>query len=389
MSGKNDAHGTSVGERDVAGETFEQYGIRRLTHLAHATGLGDETQKMLHVLRRMMSPWGSWKIGEKPHWHSDVCADGSPIEFSMAVDGGAPEVRVLVEALSPTPELKAMQGAARELTHTLVSELGASDVRLRQVEDLFLPAEPQGGYAMMHAVIFRPNQPNDFKVYLNPEARGEANSVELIREALGRLGFERAWPSVQAFARRGFRQDRLVYLSLDLAEHEAARVKIYFRHYALTARELDEAMAIARGHQAGYAESFCRDVSGHQGAFVSQPLVSCLSFTDPSDMRPDSATLYVPLWTYAQNDAVTRTRIRAALLSRTLPATVYERALETVAQRPLELANGIHTYASLRIHKGRPRITTYWSSELYDRNPPPRYQQSDPQESERSLSAHG
>lgn len=359
-------------------ETFEHYGSRTLAALARAIGMGDQVDHMLAVLRHMLSPWGSWEIGDRPRWHSDVCADGSPLEFSLAIDGEQPEIRVLTEALAPFPTLEAMQDEARALIRTLVTRCGAGDARLRMIEDLFLPPEPQGGYAMMHAAMFRPNRPNDFKIYLNPEADGEDRSAALVHEALARLGFERAWRSVERYAWRGFEHDRLVYLSLDLASGPEARVKVYFRHYAMAPAALDQSMEIARGHTCGHAEDFCRDVTGHEGAFVSQPLVSCLSFTDPDDTRPAAATLYVPLWTYASDDEVTRARIRACLRSRGLPVGLYDAALAAVARRPLDEANGIHTYVSLRTRGGRPRITTYWSSELYDRRPPPRYQREQP-----------
>jgi DMATS type aromatic prenyltransferase len=360
--------------QDVSMETFEQYGTRQLTSLAHATGLGDETSHMVEVFKRMVSPWGSWRIGHTPRWFSDVCADGSPIEFSMAVDGGEPEVRVLVEALAEDNTLPALQQASRDLTRMLAREYGADVERLRDIEDLFLPEKPQGECAMMHAVSFRRDEAPDFKVYVNPDAQGEANAPLLVYEALRRLGFEGAWSSIREFAQRGFTQDRLVYLSLDLAAHEHARLKVYFRHYGAAPAEVDAAMAIARGHKTGHAESFCQDVVGHSGRFMSQPLVSCLSFTDPREARPSSATLYVPLWTYAANDAITSQRVRSCLLSRGLPVAPYEAALKTLARRPLEQGNGIHTYTAYRFQNGKPRFTSYWSSELYGRNPAPRYQ---------------
>ncbi|HLL53908.1 MAG TPA: tryptophan dimethylallyltransferase family protein [Myxococcaceae bacterium] len=362
----------------IARETFNGYARTQLMKLAPAAGLESDTQKMVRVLEDMIEPWGNWEIKETPHWFSDVCADGSPIEFSIALDGQEPEVRVLVEALAEEATLEAHQRSARVLTERLAREYGASIDRVKQLEDLFLPENPQGGWAMMHAVMFRRGEAPDFKVYLNPEAQGVEKAPEIMREAFRRLGFEKAWASVEKFASRGFEHDRLVYLSLDLADHEQARIKVYFRHYEATAAELDQAMSIARGHATGLAEAFSRDVSGHTGAFSSQPLVTCLSFTKCDDERPANATLYVPLWTCSANDAVTRLRIRSSLLSRGLPVAAYDSALQTMARRPLEDGNGIHTYAAFRTQNGRPRITSYWSAELYERNPAPRYQRTTP-----------
>ncbi len=103
-------------------------------------------------------------------------------------------------------------------------------------------------------------------------------------------------------------------------------------------------------------------------------LGTCLTYRAEDDERPTDATFYVPLWTYASNDEVTRLRIREALARRGLPTATYEAGLRTVARRPLEIANGIHTYCSMKLVDGRPRITVYWSPELYSSRPPECYQ---------------
>lgn len=358
----------------VATRTLESYAVSQSTALAHILGFGDETTQIADVVRRMLTPWGAREIGTQPRWRSDVCADGSPIEFSMAIGGGDAELRVLVEALSSSPTLIAMQQSARDLTAVLQKEYGAATHRLDLVDDLFFPAEPSGETAMMHAVIFRPGQPPDFKIYLNPMARGIDNAPHVLKEALGRLGFARAWGSVEAFARRGFDHDRVVYMSLDLLATPHARVKVYFRQYDATASEIDEAMTVARRHVPGQVGEFCRDVSGRGGRFDAQALGTCLTYLAEDDERPVSATFYVPLWTYSESDAVTRERISAALAKRALPSATYEAGLRSLARRPLETANGIHTYCSIKVPDGRPRITVYWSPELYSSRPPLRYE---------------
>lgn len=360
----------------VASGTFESYATSQLESLSRIVGLGDETASAVDVVRGMLDPWGAWEIGVEPKWRSDVCADGSPIEFSMAIGGGDPELRVLVEALSASPSLRAMQQSARALTRTLEQRHGVATHRLALVDDLFFPAEPEGETAMMHAVIFRPKQPPDFKIYLNPMARGIDRAPEVLREALSRLGFANAWRSVEAFARRGFEADRIVYLSLDLLATPHARVKVYLRQYDATPGEIDEAMTVARRHTTGHVEAFCRDVSGHSGRFDRQALGTCLTFLAEDDERPTSATFYVPLWTYSDNDEATRGRISAALAKRKLPHGMYDAGLASIARRPLETANGIHTYCSIKVPDGQPRITIYWSPELYSSRPPLRYERS-------------
>jgi DMATS type aromatic prenyltransferase len=359
----------------IAAHTFESYATARISELTRVLGFGpDDAARAVDVVRRMTGPWGRWTIDAKPHWRSDACADGSPLEFSMAIDGGAPELRFLVESLSTTRSLAGMQEAARALTRELEAAYGLATDRLRTVEDLFFPKDPKGLTAMMHAVILRPGRAPDFKIYLNPMAHGIDRAPEVLKEALARFGFARAWRSVEQFARRGFDYDRIVYLSLDLLATSHARVKVYVRQYEATAAEIDEVMTVAPRHVTGQVESFCTDVSGHAGVFDKQALGTCLTYRAEDDERPTDATFYVPLWTYASNDEVTRLRIREALARRGLPTATYEAGLRAVARRPLEIANGIHTYCSMKLVDGRPRITVYWSPELYSSRPPECYQ---------------
>lgn len=364
-------------EVPIASRTFESYSMSQIAALTRILGFGEaDVQQALEVVRQMVNPWGTWKIETKPHWHSDACADGSPLEFSMAIDGGPPELRFLVESLSTTHTLGGMQAAARTLTHELQQAYGLATHRLEQVEELFFPRDPKGLTAMMHAVILRPGKAPDFKIYLNPMAHGIDHAPEVLKEAFVKLGFDRAWNSVETFCRRGFDLDRIVYLSLDLLSTPHARVKVYIRQYEATAVEIDDVMAVAPGHVRGHVESFCTDVSGHAGRFDKQAMGACLTYVEEDDERPINATFYVPLWTYADNDEVTRQRIHAALAKRGLPTATYEKGLRSVARRPLDVANGIHTYCSVKLVGGKPRITTYWSPELYSSRPPECYQRT-------------
>ncbi|MET7621579.1 tryptophan dimethylallyltransferase family protein [Streptomyces sp. NPDC005408] len=326
------------------------------------------------VLRTMLSPWGERKITDHPEWSSDVCADGSPIEFSAAISDHGAQIRVLVEALPEEPSTPAAQKSALGLTHALIENFGAAGGRLAAVEDLFLPNEDPTGFAMMHAAIFTPTSGPEFKVYLNPYANNGMSRSERTREALDRLGFGKAWEAITAYARRGFDLDRIVYFGLDLSDSPESRVKVYFRHYDIAPADLDACMEISAHHEAGLLGEFCRKLTGRAGELTDQPIVSNLTFTDTGGHVPLSATAYVPLWLYAESDRTIRDRVSSVMADIGLPSDSYESLLNCVARRPLTEGCGIHTYASVRVQQGRPRMTTYWSSELYDRYPPARYQ---------------
>ncbi|WP_030665658.1 tryptophan dimethylallyltransferase family protein [Streptomyces rimosus] len=322
----------------------------------------------------MLTPWGNRRIGTRPDWRSDVCADGSPIEFSAAFSRECTQIRVLVEAVPDRPSTAAAQESALGLTRGLAEEFGAVDDRPAAVQDLFLPDGKPAGFAMMHAVVFSPDGEPEFKVYLNPDADRRMTAAERTRAALDRLGFGKAWAAVRAYASRGFDLDRIVYLGLDLLDGPQSRVKVYFRHYDIPPAELDARMGISLQHETGFLAEFCQALTGDGGAARPQPLVSNLTFTADGEHVPVSATLYVPLWVHAESDRTVRDRISSLMARMGLPAGRYRALLEQVARRPLSGGRGIHTYASARLQHGRPRMTTYWSSELYDRYPPARYQ---------------
>ncbi|MEV0598175.1 tryptophan dimethylallyltransferase family protein [Streptomyces sp. NPDC050315] len=352
--------------------TFLDYGISTATRLLGSTGM--DAEQGAAVLRKMLSPWGTRRIAKRPDWHSDVCADGSPIEFSAAFSVGSIKIRVLVEAIPHEPSTLAAQKSAFDLTQGLVQDFGAVDDRLAAVWELFLPEENPTGFAMMHAAIFTPIGRPEFKVYLNPNANDVMTGAERTREALDRLGFGKAWEAVSAYGRRGFDLDRIVYFGLDLIDGPDSRVKVYFRHYDVSPAELDARMEISDQHEAGLLGELCRRLTGRAGELRDQPLVSNLTFTAAGGHTPVSATVYIPLWLYAESDGIIRDRIDSVMADMGLPGGCYQSLLNHMARRPLADGRGIHTYASARVQQGKPRMTTYWSSELYDRYPPARYQ---------------
>ncbi|MFI1395656.1 tryptophan dimethylallyltransferase family protein [Streptomyces sp. NPDC020681] len=358
--------------RVSAGATFLDYGLATAARLLNSAGM--DVEQGAKVLRTMLSRWGDREITQHPEWPSDVCADGSPVEFSAAISDHDVQIRVLVEAVPEEPSTPAAQKSALGLTQALIEDFGAVGDRLAAVSDLFLPSEDPTGFAMMHAAIFTSTGAPEFKVYLNPNANHGMTGSERTHEALDRLGFGKAWESVAAYARRGFDLDRIVYLGLDLSDRPDSRVKVYFRHYDIAPADLDACMEVSAHHEAGLLGEFCRKLTGRTGELRDQPIVSNLTFTDAGGHTPVSATAYVPLWLYAESDRIIRDRVSSVMADIGLPSGRYRSLLNEMARRPLSEGCGIHTYASVRVQQGRPRMTTYWSSELYDRYPPARYQ---------------
>ncbi|MBN1206157.1 MAG: iron-containing redox enzyme family protein [Myxococcaceae bacterium] len=329
---------------------------------------------MKQVFLALSESWDALPAGATPPWPSDVCDDHSPYEVSVALDERGPQLRVLVEPMDAPPSLSANLAASmrlhKKLEQNLVQNLVVDLRRLRALEDLLLPPEIKGRFAAWYAAAFDRERAPSLKGYFNLGVQGPARAPQIAEEALHRLGFHKAWPTMaRILGRREVGAEELVYFALDLAPGEGARAKLYFRHHSPTAAFLDEVASVARYHQPGFVAEFCRKLSGGgEGPYTSKGPVTCFSFTDPSDARPTAATAYFPLSHHARDDAEARERITHYLQAQGLDTTPYLRTLEALARRPLEAGTGMHTYAAVR-WQGKPRVTVYFSPEIYGTQP--------------------
>lgn len=393
--------------QDPIAHNLVDYGASRLRRLCQGAGFGEEAEEVIATFRRLLEPWGYTPIdqapgktsgevpGELPKWISEIGDDHSPIEFSVAIVDGAPEVRVLLEVQGEAPTLASQCAAGVAFTERLEREFGACLTRFREVTELFLPEDidRRSRFAVWHAACFSPGCAPRFKVYLNPQACGREHAQALVEEALIRLGFPHAWPVLGTTAlRRGPLLDEIKYFSLDLANEPWARVKVYVHHHQATPEDLEVACSIARNYVPGEASAFARAVTGGAPCFLLRPPFTCPSFVsgapahgaegtnspggrggsaglDASD-RPAETTLYIPICAYAQDDAVVRERISNALLSRSIDPALYRNILDTFANRPLADGVGMQSWVAMRRQRGRLRLTVYLSTESRQVYPP-------------------
>lgn len=356
---------------EVVRSTFADFGAERLSRVCHAVGMGDSARDTVAKFRTLLEPWGERTIGGTPVWPSDIVDDHTPFEISVTVGGHHSEVRVLVEAQGETPTLRAQQEAGRALTRRLERDFGADLRRLRLVEDLFLPEDPKGIFAVWHAVSFRSDGKLDLKIYLNLQARGRPLAPALAEEALARLGFGRAWPGLSRIAaRRGLDLDELIYFSLDLSPRLDPRAKVYFRHHHTTSAELEAALALSPQHTPGDVARMCRALADEEGPLSMRAPVSCFSYVPGDTQRPSEATIYFPITGYVTDDRETQSRISAYLSSLGVPAAPYEAAVNAFTSRPLESGAGMQSYVSFRHDRGVPRLTVYFGPEAYSAQPP-------------------
>jgi DMATS type aromatic prenyltransferase len=339
----------------------------RLRRLCDALGMADDSDQITNVFRRMVAPWGAAPLADEPSWLSEVGDDHTPFEFSVAF-GVRNELRILVEPLGNPGGLIANRDRALAVLDDLAKDHQISLERLRRIEDLFLPKDPQGLFSIWIGVSFFSNAPADVKIYLNPEAQGPAKAAPLVEEAMVRLGFSSAWPVIAAsLGRRGRELDELKYFSLDLAPRAESRVKVYMRHLTATVADVELASASAQSHRAGDVSEFVEATSGiASGTFQGRPPATCLSFVERAGNEAAAATHHFPVnGGYAVNDAEVAARLVRYMTKKGLPAATYERALAAVAERSPTEGLGLQSYASFRRDGEQVRLTVYFPPELY------------------------
>ena len=83
--------------------TFQEFGTARIQTLCDAVGYAaEDTETVKRFFTFMTNSWGSRRIGPTPPWRSDITDDHTPFELSLALEGGRPEVRFLMESQSST-----------------------------------------------------------------------------------------------------------------------------------------------------------------------------------------------------------------------------------------------------------------------------------------------
>ena len=351
-----------------------ELGRRQLELLAASCHLTTQLPLMVETLGKLLGTHATRAPLDGPDYLSDVVDDHTPYEVSVALGGAGPELRMLVETADGDHSLLGRWRAARALGPWLRERLGADLRRLDQIADLFAPTaatavEHGPLLALWHAVAFRPDRPPEVKAYLDLRARGSARSGELLEEVLARLEHDHAYPPLLREAgKRGPWLDELVYFSLDLAAHDRARVKVYFRHHQATATDAERIVGSRGGVEPSEVRAFCGTILGDEGPYLARPLVSCWAFA--GNHEPASAALYAPIAYYVHDDAEARARIHRWLDSKEIAPEPYAEPLDRFADRPLAAAVGLHSYVGFKRDRGTVKTTMYLAPEAYRVFPP-------------------
>lgn len=345
---------------DVAITRFDA-AATALRAVARASGFdSDEEERAVAVFRLLARSWADTPLSAPPPW-SGLGADASGCDVSMVLDGARQEVRVTVEAQGHPPSPQAYWNAAMGLSETLEARHGADISRLKALEDIFRPLDPNAAGALWHGAVFQNGKAPWFKVYLHVMALGRHRARSTARAALDRLGLVASWPAVESRLQDA---DELLFLSFDLVAGDAGRVKIYIRHAEATAAALARAAQSPGSDNAGGIQSFVDELAGGPGRIIRRGALTSLQLKGGSE-EPVHASTHIRLYPHcAASDSVLFTRLERVLRQFGIPSTPYRAAFRSLTS-PTRTDEALHGWASIQWTRERPSVTVYLSPRLY------------------------
>jgi hypothetical protein len=170
--------------------------------------------------------------------------------------------------------------------------------------------------------------------------------------------------------RRGPVLDELKYFALDLSNDAEARVKIYVRHHASTAQDLEVASSAAESYVRDETLDFVRAMAGNEARLNQRAPFTCSSFVGEERAHPLATTIYVPVCAYSNDDAAVLDRVRTYMDERQMPSSTYESIVWGFANRPLTEGVGMQPWIALRRFDTVTRMTIYLATEANRVHPP-------------------
>ena len=348
-------------DSNAAKATLRDVAVQKLRSLGIALNLIlEEVNESILVFDLLSESWGETPIADRPPWPNDITDDGTPFEFSVAIQPDCFELRMLTESQLGIPSPTSTWLGGLEV-HRRLEERGlASFSNFGRVADIFAPLSAnEARFSLWHAAVLRTGCAPLFKAYMNPQVHGPAQAADVVREALQRLGLSGAWEFLSQRVSESGRE--LSYFSLDLHDDEAARVKVYVASPG-PARVMESLLNGAGNMSATQVAPWLRQLTGTEGPYWERPILACFSFTRSKQTTPD-ATLHVPIRCYATDDSQAAARITALLEPGS--RAVFERVIAASSTRPLGVGRGLITYASLRPTPAGTRLTAYLAPQVY------------------------
>jgi DMATS type aromatic prenyltransferase len=343
-----------------------------LVQLCDVAGLGAADAKIYaHVLIEALGPLAERPLDRPPFSDSFLSDDHTPVEFSLSfLPETAPTLRLLLEPGCGAGGLRQNGRTGLHVIREMAQRWDFSTGQLDELEDLFFPSSAEGPFALWCALELLPGGVPKVKVYLNPAASGQERSAGTVREALRRLGHERAFASLP-------QADGYPFLALDLGDWDTPRVKVYLRHDDLSEEEAGRLPRTSWGPGSAEVQGFFRTAAGLRSAdgpdarLGGRPVLTCHAFTETATGLPSGFTLHIPVRDYVRHDGEALARAVTLLCRHGMdPAPLLESMAAVTSRRPKD-GVGLIAYVALTHQRGRPpRVTTYISSEAYAVRPP-------------------
>ncbi|MFD4530191.1 tryptophan dimethylallyltransferase family protein [Streptomyces sp. NPDC058470] len=360
------------GRSGSGGPTLGGFTAGQLIRLCDVVGLEPaDAEIYARVLIEALGPSAKRQLDRPPPSESLLSDDHTPVEFSLSfLPNAVPTLRLLLEpgcgARGPTQSGRTGLRVVREMAQRWNFPTGQLD----ELEDLFFPSTAEGPFALWCALELRPGGVPRVKVYLNPAASGQEHSAGTVREAMRRLGHQRAFATLPE-------ADGYPYFALDLGEWDTPRAKVYLRHNDLSAAEAGRLPRMSPGPGSAETEAFFRTAAGLRAGAGKDTVPggrgvqSCHAFTETASGLASGCTLYVPVRDYVRHDGEALARAEDVLERRGMDTAPLLRSLEAVTSRLPQDGVGLIAYLALTQQHGRPpRVTTYISSEAYAARPP-------------------
>ncbi len=334
---------------------------RRVESVCSTLGKMEWSASADAVLDGLCGEWPEWEAAYDPEWPSDITDDGSPFELSIELGGAEPLVRMLIEPQTRPREGEswAMSSWRAGLAATArLRALGADVSRYEAIRDLYAPLPSIGvRFSVWYACTLGSGQPRDFKVYLNPQVVGSEAAPLLVARTMSELGLERPFAHLRTVMSESARPS---YISLDLTEPGASRVKVYYAHPGETTAQIAKQLADA-GAPALDLHRLMDELADGPTDSLSRPIQTCFAFR-AGDTVPE-VNVYVPLRAVVIHDAEAIERLTPLLAPARL--ALVRAAASTMTTRTLEEGRGVITYAGLRLAGGRRRVVVYLSPQVY------------------------
>jgi len=346
--------------------TLRDLAVPKLAGLCSGLGLAHLFPAATQALELLTGKWLERPARVRPDWQTDLTDDGSPFEFSVALGGAQPELRLLAEPQHSEPGPLSTWSAGLALNQRISQVPGVDLSRFDAIRSLFAPlASIPHRFLIWHSAVVDGSGDPSFKVYLNPRIVGVAGARSLTSRALRELQL----PAVERYlaAEVPIESDPL-YFALDLRGGTGARVKVYYPE-ARTAAVLDRDLAERGLARSGSVLRAVETLTAGRAAWDERTLLTCYAFDQ--DTALPTVTVHVPIRSYVDNDEEALSR--AGELLDAASRRALDGGVKRMANRPLEAARSLITYVSVRLLPPDPtggasdvaRVTTYLSPEMF------------------------